>query len=350
MHSPIPTLIALISQGRQLRASDLILSPDKTANFCVNGVIVSAGPQVYSGEEVMDMLGVIAPTDYDAAAFFHELSFARVHPDFERLRVHAARIGDSALITIRFIPTVLPAFNRLRIDRKLLELIRNRGGGLILVSGPTGAGKSTTIAALVEDLNTSMALNIISIEEPIEFVHTSRKSLIHQREVPHDVPTFSAAIISAMRQAPHVLVIGEMRDPETYSAALNAADSGHLVLASMHARSASDALSRILGSLPAAGRDQARLQLASSLLASTYQLLLPGALGERVLAQELLINTPAVANLIRENNLHQLESTVISSSRDGMIDFDASLSGLRKRGEIDLNTARAYARVPDRVS
>ncbi len=215
--------------------------------------------------------------------------------------------------------------------------------GLVLVTGPTGSGKSTTLAALVDKLNSETSQHIITIEDPIEFTHKSKKSVVIQREVHYDTYSFSAALRSSLRQDPDVVLIGEMRDLETISAAITIAETGHLVLATLHTNSAAQSIDRMIDVFPPHQQSQIRAQLANILMAICSQRLVPAIGGGRVVAAEILIANPAVRNIIREGKTHQLDAVIQTGAEVGMQTMDRTLVGLVQGGVVTYDDARSYA-------
>ncbi|MBB1202777.1 type IV pilus twitching motility protein PilT [Enterobacteriaceae bacterium 89] len=240
-----------------------------------------------------------------------------------RLRVSAFRHSAGVSLVLRLLPETCPQLAELGTPPALAELL-NEESGLILVTGSTGSGKSTTLAAMVDTLNQTHDGHILTLEDPVEFVHGSERCLIHQREVGTHCASFSSALRVALRQDPDVILLGELRDKETISLALTAAETGHLVLATLHTRGAAQAVERLVDVFPAGEKDQVRSQLAGSLCAVLAQKLLPDRQGGRVALYELLINTPAVGSLIREGKTHQLAGVMQTGQQSGMLTFSQS--------------------------
>jgi twitching motility protein PilT len=250
---------------------------------------------------------------------------------------------------LRLLPRDVPSPTDLGLP-PALEARVHEPQGLILVTGPTGHGKTTTCAALVDAVNRTHRAHIVTIEDPIEYVHRNKSSIVEQREVGADTHSFAAALRRVLRQSPDVIMIGEMRDPETISAALTAAETGHLVLATLHTNDAAKAIDRIVDSYPPHQQGQIRSQLSLALSAIASQRLVPRADGKgRVLAMELLINTAAVANLIREGKIYHIYAVLETASKDGMITMDAALRRLVTEGRISLSDARLRMRNPGQL-
>jgi twitching motility protein PilT len=262
--------------------------------------------------------------------------------------VNAFNQGRGAGAVFRTIPSkvlTLEQLNAPNIFRKISENPR----GLVLVTGPTGSGKSTTLAAMVDYKNENEYGHILTIEDPIEFVHQSKKSLVNQREVHRDTRNFEAALRSALREDPDTILVGEMRDLETIRLALTAAETGHLVFGTLHTTSAPKTIDRIVDVFPAAEKEMVRSMLSESLQAVISQTLLRKKNGGRVAAHEILIGTRAVRNLIRENKIAQMRSSMQTGQGDGMQTLDQSLQALVMKGVIDKETARRKADSPDSI-
>lgn len=248
-----------------------------------------------------------------------------------RFRVNLHQQDGNIGLSARLIPAEIPTHEDLHFEVPLLELPKLLDG-LVLVTGPTGCGKSTTIASMIEEINKSRKAHIVTIEDPIEFMFKDKKSLIEQREVGTDTKSFANALKYVLRQDPNIIFVGEMRDPETIATVLTAAETGHLVFSTLHTSSAAEAIERIVDVFEGAKQKQILIQLSAVLRAVVAQQLLPSKDGGRVPAREILINTPAVANLIRENNISQIKSVIQTSSKEGMISMENSIKQLLKEG------------------
>jgi twitching motility protein PilT len=248
-----------------------------------------------------------------------------------RMKAHIER-GRTAL-AVRVVRTTIPTFDEIGLPEKIHELIKEPNG-LIIVTGPAGTGKSTTLAALLNVLNHMRPLHILTLEDPIEFVFEKGMGLVEQREVGNDTFSFAEGLKRALRQDPNVVMIGEMRDLPTMAAALTLAETGHLVLTTLHTRSAATTISRIIDSFPADQQEQVRLQLSSWLRAVIAQILLPAKNGGRVAAREILINDAAIANQSRLNRTDQIPNVIITSRKEGMIAMDQDVKRLVKEGLI----------------
>ncbi|OGH84130.1 MAG: hypothetical protein A2469_02150 [Candidatus Magasanikbacteria bacterium RIFOXYC2_FULL_40_16] len=251
-----------------------------------------------------------------------------------RFRVNVHQQEGKIGLAARLIPKEIPNMDDLRFEPALREF-SNLLDGLVLIVGPTGHGKSTTLATIIEEINKTRKTHIITAEDPIEFLFREKNSLIEQREVGVDTKSFANALKHILRQDPNVILVGEMRDPETIAMVLTAAETGHLVFSTLHTSSAAEAVERIVDVFEGAKQQQILIQLSSVLRGVVSQQLLPGKKGGRVAAREILINTPAVANLIKENNIAQIKSAIQTGGKDGMITMENSLKQLEKEGLID---------------
>lgn len=271
-----------------------------------------------------------------------EIDFSYEHAKEYRLRGNASFQRGYISIALRLVPKV-KTISELNLPQQIIEIARARQG-FFLVVGPVGQGKSTTLASMIGLINSESKKHIVTIEDPIEFRFIQDKSLIEQREVGIDTKDFNTALNHAFRQDADVIMIGEMRDKETISAAVTAAETGHLVLSTLHSNSAAQTVDRIIDSFPADQQDQIRVQLAASLLGILSQRLVPRVSGGLIPAFELLLNSPATANLIRERRTHEIDVLIETGSQDGMIDLDRNLAELVRSGEITKDDAMSFAR------
>ncbi len=329
-------------------ASDLHLVGGEPPLIRVEGVLQSLTEKVLNpGELYSSIMGLLSKEQKNRYDSQKELDFA-YELDDTRFRVNLHQQRGKIGLSARLIPQEIPTPEDLNFESALLgasELL----DGLVLITGPTGCGKSTTIASLIQQINKNRAAHIITIEDPIEFAFTEEKSLVEQREVGTDTLSFANALKYILRQDPNVIFVGEMRDPETIATVLTAAETGHLVFSTLHTGSAAEAIERIVDVFEGSRQKQVLIQLSAVLRMVVAQQLVPATDHGRVPAREILVNTPAVANLIRENNIAQLKSMIQTGSKDGMESMENSMKGLVKAGWVDQETAEKRMGVSRRV-
>lgn len=271
-----------------------------------------------------------------------EFDYSFSFGDIARFRVNAFREKGNLAAAFRLIPTKMPTIEELGMP-EVVTSFADYPRGLVLVTGPTGSGKSTTLAALINKINTEKAVHIVTIEDPIEFTHKSKRSVVVQREVHYDTFSFARALKSVLRQDPDVVLLGEMRDLETISSAITIAETGHLVFATLHTNSAAQSVDRMVDVFPAEQQPQIRSQLSSVLMAVCSQRLIPAIGGGRVVAAEIMIANSAVRSIIREGKTHQLDTTIQTGANEGMQTMDRTLAKLVQQGTITYDSAREYA-------
>ena len=345
-----PNLDRLLSAVNEFDASDLHLVAGVPPAFRVNGEIIIADEDALTEEEITGMADSLL-NEQQKKKFEQEweLCISLLHSAAGRVRLTFYRRNGRPEMSFRFCGDKIATREELGLPEKIDELAR-KPNGLVLVTGPTGAGKTTTLNYLVDLINNERRCKIVTIEDPIEFVHQNKRAIVVQQEVLTDVRSFNRALIHVLRQDPDVIVIGEMRDHEAIATALTAAETGHLVLATMHSPNVSHALERIIGVFEGNAQRQIILQLANALQGILSQDLLPAAdRTRRVLAYELLVTTGAVRNLIRENQFHQLENIIQTGRKEGMILMDDCLYDLYCKCSISYDTAVSRARHPDRI-
>lgn len=328
-------------------ASDLHLSADSRPTLRVDGSLVPMmNEPVLTGEDIMGFVTVLTnPEQKQRFLAQQELDFSFQLPGSERFRGNAFFQRNNSAIVLRRIPKVIRTLDELTLPPALSNFARKRQG-FFLVVGPVGQGKTTTLAALIDLINTERAAHIVTIEDPIEYIHDPKQSLVDQREVGIDTRDFPSALRSAFRQDIDVLLVGEMRGSETMGAAVTAAETGHLVFSTLHTNNAAQTIDRIIDTFPAEQQDQIRLQLSASLAGIFSQRLIPRVSGGMVPAYELLINNKAVANLIRERRTHEINTIIETGSEDGMIDMNRTLADLVSRGEITIESAYEHSLNP----
>ena len=328
-------LTQLLAFTMQNDASDLHLSAGSPPIIRSSGQLKRVKADPLSSDDIRTMLYSIMTEDQRAEYEKHmEIDFAIALGEKARFRVNGftTRLGASAVF--RTIPTEVPTMEDLGLPpviKRFAELEK----GIVLVTGPTGSGKSTTLASMVNHINMYSAKHILTIEDPVEFFHTSQKSLVNHREVGTDTSSFARALKSALREDPDVILVGEMRDYETISLALTAAETGHLVFATLHSNSAAKTIDRIIDVFPTGDKEMVRAMIASSLQGVVAQTLLRKQEGGRVGAYEILVGTNAVRNLIRENQIPQMYSMMQTGSRYGMVTMQDAIKDLLETGLID---------------
>lgn len=345
MSEPL-TLDALLAQAAGHRASDVHLTADQPPLMRVDGSLApiprisSVLPAAWLDAALRGILSSDLAEDF---ARNGEVDFAHAVPGVGRFRVNAFRQVGKTAVALRLISTKAMSLAELGAPQIARDLAL-RPRGLVLVTGPTGSGKSTTLTAMVDIINETKPTHIVTLEDPIEFQHTSKRALVHQREVGSDTRSFSEALRRVLRQDPDVILVGELRDTESIQTALSAAETGHLVLSTLHTQGAGKSINRIIDAFPAHQQDQVRTQLGDTLQGIISQTLLPLAQkAGRTIATEVLVNTPAVANLIREGQVAQLYSAMQAGSAQGMHTLDQDLKRLVTNGIISQQVARAIA-------
>lgn len=335
---------SLISVVIKENASDLHLAEDREPFIRSAGSLIPlANHPALSRQDIKGVMDELL--DSSKKEIFldkKEVDFAYYDSQKNRFRGNAFFAMGKINVALRLIPQNIKSFEELKLPA-ILETFANKQQGFFLVVGPTGQGKSTTLACLIETINLQRLEHIITIEDPIEYVFQSKKSIIDQREVLQDTPDFHTALQGMFRQDIDVLMVGEMRTPEDISTAVTAAETGHLVFSTLHTNDAAQTVARIIDSFEATQQTQIRTQLASSLLGIFSQRLVPRVSGGLIPACELLINNNAVANLIRENRIHEINSVIETGSSEGMIDLNHNLSDLVRAGEITIENAYLYS-------
>lgn len=336
---------SILVEAVRVQASDVHLSVGQPPVLKVNGEL-----------EIFEKAGILSARDMESAAkWIAGEAFSRFAGDLDcavsyansRWRVNIYSQRGSLALAIRRISDEIPRADKLGLPDSVRRLAA-LNSGLVLFCGPTGSGKSTSMASLVDRINRTRKCHIVTIEDPIEYVHVNREALVHQREVGPDTKDFATALRASLRQDPDIILVGELRDQETMQMALTAAETGHLVLATVHASSASEVFQRVVSVFPADQQDQVRTQLSLSLKAIIAQLLLPSSNGSRVLASEVLINTKGISTIIREGRIHEIPSAISSGRSEGMHSFDFSLAQLVGARKISQDVALAH--VEDKAS
>lgn len=343
-------LSEVLRVARLRNASDVHLCAGVPPVLRVDGALEAQPTLAPSAEEVSAVSAALL--DADAYALLAQSGDATITRDLDEvgtIRVHAFRTSQGTSLAIRLLAPAVPSLESLHLPAAVSAFVE-KPHGLVIFAGPTGSGKSTSLAAIIDRINRTRARHIITIEDPIEYRHKSDRSVINQREIRRDVHTFAEAIYGALRCDPDVLLVGEMRDPQTMHAALNAAETGHLVLTTLHTGDAPQTVDRIVGIFEGDKQEQIRIQLAQTLLSVVCMRLIPRASGPgRRCAAEVLVATDAVRNLIRDAKTHQLRNIISTSRQGGMQTLEAHLSDLVARREITLEDARTVTDRPDDV-
>ncbi|MCD7764705.1 MAG: PilT/PilU family type 4a pilus ATPase [Lachnospiraceae bacterium] len=337
-------ITSFLKSAVEADASDVFFVAGLPATYKVNGTLQHIGDRLMPSdtEELIQEIYKMAgnrPIDHFLSVGDDDFSFAV--PGLSRFRVSTYKQRGSLAAVIRVIAFDLPDPGTLGIPPVVLSL-SNTTKGLILVTGPAGNGKSTTLACLVDRINSSRADHIITLEDPIEFLHRHKKSIVSQREISTDTNNYLTALRASLRQSPDVILLGEMRDYETIQTAMTAAETGHLVLSSLHTIGAANTISRIIDVFEPSQQRQISIQLSMVLHAVVSQQLVPAKDGSLIPAFEIMIMTPAISNMIRDNKIHQIEGVIYTSAKEDMISMDNSLLQLYKTGKITAETALQY--------
>jgi len=328
-------------------ASDLHVYAGGSPMVRVAGALVPASKfPAPSSEETESMLASIVPEErWSSFGENQTIDLSYAHKPDVRFRVNGFRVQGTVAIALRLVPRAIQTFAELNLP-PVLEVFTQREQGFFLVVGPVGHGKSTTLAAMIDRINTTRTEHILTVEDPVEYLFTVKKSLIQQREVHIDTSDFHSALESAFREDVDVIMVGEMRDYETISSAVTAAETGHLVFSTLHTNNAAQTIDRIIDMFPAEQQSQVRVQLAGSLAGIFSQRLIPRISGGLIPAYELLINNNAISTLIRDARTHEIGTVIQTSSQEGMIDMDRALADLVHRGEVTVEHAYEHAMDP----
>jgi twitching motility protein PilT len=340
-------LHSLLKFAVNMGASDIHVKADHHATIRISGELFPVQVDPPSREQVEEIVRHIIPRHLEARLDREkEVDFSYLHENLGRFRANVYHQRGQLCIALRHVKSHIPTFADLHLPEQL-EKIATAERGVIFVTGATGSGKSSTLAAMIDHVNQHEKCHIITLEDPIEYVFEDKQCVLEQREVGLDTLSFERALVHVMRQDPDVIMIGEMRDSQSFMAALAAADTGHLVMTTLHTTTAYSAISRILDFFPAHERDQIRRQLAANLQAIVCQRLVPAVAGGVAPTVEIMINTPIVRKLIEENRLDKLSAAIETSTEDGMQTFNQSLFKLVKAKMITEENALASATNPD---
>jgi twitching motility protein PilT len=347
-----PDINILLQTATQARASDIFIVAGLPFCYKVNGVMHTEGERLMPDTTETLIRGIYALADDRSIDRFlqkgdDDFSFA-IH-GLSRYRVSTYKQRGSLAAVIRIISFELPRPDELGIPDIVLQQT-NITKGLVLVTGPAGNGKSTTLACLVDRINSTRQNHIITLEDPLEFLHRHKQSIVSQREISTDTVDYLTALRAALRQSPDVILLGEMRDHETIQTAMTAAETGHLVLSSLHTIGAANTISRIIDVFDPSQQHQIAIQLSMVLRAVISQQLVPSVDGEMIPAFEIMIMTPAISNMIRDNKVHQIEGIIYTSAKEDMISMDNSLLNLYRSGRITRETALQYCTNPEMMN
>lgn len=341
----------LLEAAVKNEASDIYVVANYYPGMKISGKIVylSEGFSVLTGENVEEFANTLM-TDEQKEEYLNELEldFAYTHQKTSgRFRVNVFRQMNFPSVALRYLRSDIPSLDSLGLP-PVFKWLAERPSGIILLAGPTGSGKSTTLSAMVDYINTNFIKHIITIEDPVEYLHPLKKSIVEQREVGTDTHSFARAMKSALRQNPNVLVLGEMRDLESISSAITMAETGHLVFSTIHARSSVQTINKIIDSFPAEQQAQIRQQISETLLSVVSQRLVPRVDGEAhpAMAMEIMILNSAIANMVREEQTHQIESVIQTGKKEGMILLDDDLLRLIQEGKISVDSALQHSNSP----
>ena len=340
------TVNDLLGATIEYGASDLHIRANMPPELRVHGELQPISDEILTPEDTFELCRQMCnDAQIEEVERHGGADFALSHEDGTRFRVSVFKERKNWGAVLRMIPSKLMTLEKLGLPDTVRELLF-KPRGLVLVTGPTGSGKSTTLASMLDVINKERGVHIITIEDPIEFYHTSQKSLVTQREVGADVPSFAEAIRRALRQDPDVILVGEMRDLETIAAAISAAETGHLVFGTLHTKGAANTIDRIIDVFPPEQQEQVRIQLADVLECAISKTLLPRVGGGRVAAYEILVATPAVRSLIRQNKSFQIPSAMQTGKRQGMQLLDDALADLVRGGKVTMDNALIVANDP----
>lgn len=329
----------LLIECVERKGSDLHITANLPPTIRLDGELTHLPYQTIDSRQAQRLIyEILSDANVQRFEETRELDFSHSIKGVGRFRVNVYMQRDSCAAAFRAIPTRIPTFEELRLPPIIREMAK-RSSGLILVTGPTGSGKSTTIATMIDDINANRRCHIMTIEDPIEYLHTHKTAMVNQREVHHDTLNFNNALRAVLREDPDVILVGEMRDLETITAALTLAETGHLVFGTLHTRNAPQTVDRVVDVFPPDQQEQVRVLLGNVLEGVVAQQLLPKLGGGRIAAIEVMVATPAIRNLIREGKTHQMYSVLETSSQQGMQTMDRALHELYKNGFVSFDEA-----------
>jgi twitching motility protein PilT len=335
----------LFKEAIKTSASDIHLVGGLPTHLRIDGELKAVDNKVVTAKEIENLVKkLLSDDDFKKFITEKDFDFAHEESDGSRFRINLQIERGMISLSARTIPAVIPTMEELMMPQKIYELC-NLDRGLILVTGPTGCGKSTSLASMIDYINKNRKANIVTLEDPIEFLFKADKSIIRQRQLDSDMTSFSAGLTHVLRQDPNVIMVGEMRNLETIATTITLAETGHLVFATLHTYSAAQTIDRIIDIFPPHQQSQIKSQVSITLKGVIAQKLLPAKSGGRVAAREILINNSAVSNLIRESKVGQIKTVIQTSAKDGMITMDNAIAGLYKKGLIEKEVY--YNSIPD---
>ncbi len=335
----------LLEKAIQKGASDLHLVVGLSPVLRTDGLLsfLDSSEKLNAKNIEMLVVQILSPEQKKRFLTDLELDFAYQIPSGDRFRVNLFFEKGNMSLAARLVPKTIPKFEELNFDPDLAKFLITKPQGLVLITGPSGSGKSTVMATLLNEINKTRAANIIALEDPIEFLFTSDRSIIRQRELGKDMRSFAEGLKHALRQDPNVIMVGEMRDLETISTTITLAETGHLIFATLHTFDAEQSIDRIINSFPPHQQEQIRMQLSFTLVAVVSQRLVPRQTGgRRIAVREVLINNPAIANLIRENKIEQIKNVMQTGAKEGMTTLKQAFDKLVKQGMVSKEISKLY--------
>ena len=345
-------MIDLLSKAVAMGGSDIFIIPGAAVTVKVNNNFVNLTDKIMLPADTARLVGQMYELSHRDMKHLDQAGdddFSFAIQDVSRFRCNAYRQRGTIAAICRIVNFELPNYSNMHIPDIVMTLAQQRSG-MILVTGPAGSGKSTTLACMIDQINQSREAHIVTIEDPIEYLHRHKKSLVSQREVPNDAATFSRALRAALRQAPDVVMLGEMRDLDTIRTAITAAETGHLLLSSLHTIGAAKTVDRIIDTFPAEQQAQIRVQLSMVLKAVVSQRLVPTVDGGRVPVFEVMTVNPAIQNMIRDGRTHQIDNVIYGGSDKNMLSMDAELGRLVREKRITRDTALVFAANPETLA
>lgn len=335
----------LLKKAVSIKASDIHITAGMEPIFRVHGTLNKIGNTALTNQIITSFVThVLREKELGVLEEKGEVDLSYTLPDIARFRVNAFKQRGSYAMVFRVISDKIPTMEELQLPAPILRSLATKQRGLVLVTGPTGSGKSTTLATMIDYINSTSGKHVITIEDPIEYLHRHKASIVNQRQVGSDTHSFANALRASLREDPDVILVGEMRDLETISTAITAAETGHLVLSTLHTVGAAKTMDRIIDSFPTEQQQQVKTQISTVIEGIVSQQLIGRADGKGAIAAlEIMTGTPAIKNLIREGKTHQLGATMQTSSRDGMVTMDDVLMSYYRKGIIDAKAVQRYA-------